>query len=66
MQNTLAFGDSISNDSSMIERAGYGVAMKNSCPALQQLADDITLHDNDGNGLGLFLRNFYNPTATSR
>lgn len=48
MENVLAFGDS-SGDTEMIRRAGIGIAMGNACEALKELADGVTLsNDNDG------------------
>lgn len=46
--DSMAIGDG-SNDASMIEAAGVGVAMENAYPALKKLADDITeTNDRDG------------------
>ena len=47
-KETMAFGDG-GNDVSMIEKAGIGVAMGNSCEELKQAADYVTLtNDEDG------------------
>ena len=42
----MAFGDA-QNDISMLEFAGFGVAMGNACDELKALADEITLSNND-------------------
>ena len=42
----MAFGDA-QNDISMLEFAGFGVAMGNACDELKVLADEITLSNND-------------------
>ncbi|MEL0537666.1 Cof-type HAD-IIB family hydrolase [Staphylococcus debuckii] len=48
ISQTIAFGDSL-NDYSMIEEAGYSVAMGNAKAELKEIADDVTLdHDSDG------------------
>ena len=48
IEDTMSFGDG-SNDLSMIQAAGVGVAMKNSCRELLDVADFVTDDcDNDG------------------
>ena len=48
VRDTMAFGDG-SNDRSMIEAAGIGVAMANADEALKAVADDVTdTNDRDG------------------
>ena len=48
MSQVMAFGDS-GNDISMIERAGFGVAMGNACTSIKEKASFITLdNENDG------------------
>ena len=42
----MAFGDA-QNDKSMLEFAGYGVAMGNACDELKDIADEITLTNNE-------------------
>ena len=42
----MAFGDA-QNDMSMLEFAGYGVAMGNACEELKAMADEITLSNNE-------------------
>ncbi|MCD9024098.1 Cof-type HAD-IIB family hydrolase [Cohnella silvisoli] len=46
MEETIAMGDAM-NDHEMIETAGLGVAMANAVPALKEIADYITLSNND-------------------
>ncbi len=47
-EEVMAFGDA-QNDIPMIEFAGLGVAMGNACQELKEIADDITLsNNNDG------------------
>ena len=45
-EEVIAFGDA-QNDCTMIEYAGKGVAMANSCEELLKLADETTLSNND-------------------
>lgn len=53
----IAFGDA-QNDISMVQLAGYGVAMGNACDALKQVADEITLSNNE-DGIAHTLSNFF-------
>jgi len=46
MEQTIAIGDAW-NDREMIEAAGLGVAMANGVPALRELADYVTLSNNE-------------------
>lgn len=46
LSETIAVGDSW-NDHEMLEAAGLGVAMANSIPALKEIADFITLSNNE-------------------
>lgn len=46
MEQTIAIGDSW-NDREMLMEAGLGVAMDNSVPALKEIADFVTLSNND-------------------
>lgn len=48
--NSLAAGDE-ANDISMLEAAGYGIAMKNARDEVKKKADVITEDDNDHDGL---------------
>ena len=42
----MAFGDA-QNDMSMLDFAGYGVAMGNACAELKAMADEVTLSNNE-------------------
>jgi hydroxymethylpyrimidine pyrophosphatase-like HAD family hydrolase len=42
----MAFGDA-QNDMSMLDFAGYGVAMVNACDELKAIADDIPATNNE-------------------
>ncbi len=46
MEETIAMGDAW-NDREMIEAAGLGVAMANAVPALREIADYVTLGNNE-------------------
>lgn len=50
IENSLAAGD-MNNDISMIKASGIGIAMKNATPALKEIADIITVNDNNHDGL---------------
>lgn len=60
--NIVAFGDE-HNDLEMLKHAGWGVAMKNATPHLKKAADDITLDDNDHDGLAKYLQKYLNLSA---
>ena len=49
VQDVIAFGDG-KNDYDFIRMAGYGVCMKNGQPMIQQIANKITLDDNNNDG----------------
>lgn len=53
----IAFGDA-QNDLSMVQMAGYGVAMGNACDALKEVADEITLSNNE-DGIAHTLAKFF-------
>ncbi|MDO5047001.1 MAG: Cof-type HAD-IIB family hydrolase [Anaerococcus sp.] len=55
-EDTLAFGDEM-NDYSMIEMAGVGIAMANAVDPIKNLADYITL-SNDEDGISYYLEKF--------
>lgn len=55
-RQTMAFGDG-SNDISMIQAAGIGVAMANSMDSLKQQADYVTL-SNEESGVAAAIRHF--------
>lgn len=53
----IAFGDA-QNDMSMLDFAGYGVAMANACDELKAMADEVTLSNND-DGIAATLAKFF-------
>jgi len=57
-ERIIAFGDE-DNDLEMIEYAGHGVAMGNAINLLKNIANDITL-TNEEDGVGLFLADLLN------
>jgi len=59
ISETIAIGDSIINDTPMIEVAGYGIAMKNSNKTLQSKSNSVTEKDNNEDGVGVFLRSLF-------
>lgn len=56
-EEVIAFGDA-ENDISMLEFAGKGVAMGNSCQALKDVADEITLSNNE-DGIAHILSRYF-------
>ncbi len=56
--NTIAIGDE-NNDISMIEKAHYGVAIKNCTDAVSEVASYMTPFDNDHQGVKKFLKDFF-------
>jgi len=59
LSETAAIGDSMVNDASMIEAAGYGIAMRNGSAALRKKAARVTPEDNNANGAGRCLENIF-------
>ena len=55
-ENIIAFGDEM-NDKSMIEMAGVGVAMGNAVEGIKEIADFITL-TNEEDGIAYYLEKF--------
>ncbi|MGX7418408.1 Cof-type HAD-IIB family hydrolase [Carnobacterium gallinarum] len=53
----IAFGDA-ENDLSMLEFAGHAVAMGNACDALKEIADEITLTNNE-DGIAVTLAKYF-------
>ncbi|MEL3906425.1 MAG: Cof-type HAD-IIB family hydrolase [Treponema sp.] len=56
-QAVMAFGDSM-NDETMIRCAGYGIAMKNGLPRIQEIADAVTDFTNNEDGVARFLEKY--------
>ena len=54
MQSVMAFGDSM-NDETMIQLAGYGIAMKNGLQVIQDSAYAVTDFTNNEDGIARFL-----------
>ncbi len=54
--NTIAFGDEM-NDYSMIEAAGVGVAMGNAVEGIKEIADYVTLSNNE-DGIASYIEEF--------
>ena len=57
MEEIMAIGDS-TNDMDMVQNAGLGIAMENGSPALKQIADEVTL-SNDENGVANVLNKYF-------
>lgn len=57
LQNALAAGDE-HNDISMLQAAGVGIAMRNGTDEVKQIADIVTVTDNDHDGLAPILEQY--------
>ncbi|MHA8110557.1 Cof-type HAD-IIB family hydrolase [Lactobacillaceae bacterium Melli_B4] len=57
-ENLMVFGDA-ENDLEMLKAAGTGVVMQNGQPEVKQIADAITKFDNDHDGVGRFLNDYF-------
>lgn len=55
-EEVIAIGDNV-NDKTMLENAGLGVAMANSAPEIQKIADEVTL-SNDENGVAAVIEKY--------
>lgn len=53
-EEVITIGDNV-NDQTMLENAGLGIAMANSAPYIQKMADEITL-DNNENGVAAAIK----------
>uniref|UniRef100_A0A7S3PK01 Sucrose phosphatase-like domain-containing protein n=1 Tax=Aplanochytrium stocchinoi TaxID=215587 RepID=A0A7S3PK01_9STRA len=51
-ENIVAIGDG-ENDTNMIKYAGLGIAMKNACKELKEVADAVSSHTNNESGVGI-------------
>ena len=52
--NLLIFGDGL-NDVEMLKSCGIGVALKNALPEVKKAAKDITIYDNNNDGIRKYL-----------
>ncbi|AGR41626.1 Cof-type HAD-IIB family hydrolase [Spiroplasma taiwanense] len=59
IRDVIAFGDQM-NDYEMIQKVGYGVAMKNGNSELKNIADGITILSNNEGGVGDYLEKLLN------
>lgn len=55
-EEVIAIGDNI-NDQTMLENAGLGIAMGNSAPYIQKMANEVTL-TNDENGVAAIIEKY--------
>ena len=58
IKNTIAFGDDY-NDLEMLKQCGVGVAMANASEMVKDVADTITLSNNE-DGVGVWLNKYFN------
>lgn len=58
MENLMVFGDA-NNDYEMMKEAGVGVCMINGCDRVKAVADHITVYDNNHDGIGKFLTDYF-------
>ncbi len=58
LSHAVAVGDA-ENDISMLEAAGYGVAMANADPLVKEHADSVTQNDNDHDGLAEVILKYF-------
>lgn len=50
----MSFGDGL-NDIDMLEKCGFGVALKNGLPEVKRVADAVTSYDNNNDGVIKYL-----------
>lgn len=62
IENAVAAGDA-ANDLSMIEAAGIGVAMANATAEVKEIADYITVRDNNHDGIAEVVERFFSEQA---
>lgn len=60
-EEILAFGDG-GNDAEMIEKCGFGVAMKNALSNIKKVAKDITKEDFNHDGVIKYLKDYFEKT----
>ena len=58
IDNLMVFGDE-DNDYEMISESGVGVAMRNGCDRVKNIADYITDYDNNHDGIADFLSKYF-------
>lgn len=58
MDNVIAFGDS-ENDKEMLEEVGIGVSVANGYDSIKEIANYITVYDNNHSGVANFLNDFF-------
>ena len=56
---TIAFGDE-DNDLQMLQYVTHGVALNNAIDDLKSVADDVTKYDNNNDGVGKYLIDYFN------
>lgn len=64
-KDIIAFGDGL-NDVVMIENVGFGVAMKNALQEVKNNAKDVTMEDNDNDGVINYLKNIIRVISQSK
>src|SRR5699024_11285743 len=57
-KNTIAFGDE-DNDTEMLQYVEHGVAMKNGIDDIKAISKYVTKYNNNNNGIGHFLNDFF-------
>ena len=57
-EDILVFGDGL-NDKEMIEKCGYGVALKNALPCIKEVAQEITKKDYREEGVICYLKELF-------
>lgn len=59
----IAFGDGL-NDIEMLEKCGYGVALKNALPEVKEKANSITEYDHNNDGVIKYLKEYLYDSET--
>ena len=58
-EEVIAIGDNV-NDQTMLENAGLGIAMANSAPYIQKMADEVTLDNNESGVAAAIKKHIFN------
>lgn len=58
LDEVMAFGDGI-NDVELIKNCGYGVALLNALEEVKTVAKDVTIYDNNHDGVALYLEKYF-------